>query len=114
MWKHNTHDIIFTLIIDDFGVKYMKKADAEHLMTTLHELYSVSKDWEDAPYCGLTIAWDYIKNPVDISIPSYIEHALQCFEHPQPSHPQHAPHAWQKPQYSATMQYALHLTIPLP
>jgi hypothetical protein len=106
LWKHDTRDISFTLVVDDFGVKYTKKADAEHLMSTLRELYSVSEDWEGARYCGLTIAWDYIQKTVDISIPGYIERALQRFEHPQPSRPQHAPHAWQKPQYGATTQYA--------
>ncbi|MCK7513578.1 MAG: hypothetical protein MZV70_62525 [Desulfobacterales bacterium] len=61
LWKHDTRDIIFTLVVDDFGVKYTNKADAEHLMSTLRELYSVSEDWEGARYCGLTIAWDYIQ-----------------------------------------------------
>jgi hypothetical protein len=32
LWRHTTHDIAFTLVVDDFGVKYTKRADAEHLM----------------------------------------------------------------------------------
>jgi hypothetical protein len=47
LWNHVTRDIIFfTLVLDDFGVKYTNKADAEHLMSTLHALYSISKDWD--------------------------------------------------------------------
>jgi hypothetical protein len=31
LFKHETNSIIFCLIVDDFGVKYIKKQDAEHL-----------------------------------------------------------------------------------
>jgi hypothetical protein len=75
-------------------------------MTTLRKLYSVSEDWTGAKYCGLTIDWDYENCTVDISIPGYIEHALQRFQHPKLHRPQHAPHAWIKPTYGATTQYA--------
>ena len=32
LWKHETRPIVFTLVVDDFGVKYVNKEDAEHLM----------------------------------------------------------------------------------
>jgi hypothetical protein len=75
-------------------------------MQTLQQLYAVSEDLTGARYCGLTIEWDYPNHTVDISIPGYIECTLQCFCHPPPTHPQHSPHAWQKPTYSAAIQYA--------
>jgi hypothetical protein len=106
LWKHNARNLMFTLVVDDFGVKFTNAADAEHLMTTLKELYTVSEDWDGAKYCGLTLDWDYTKRTVDISIPGYIERALQRFQHPTPSRPEHAPHAWQKPIYGAKTQYA--------
>jgi hypothetical protein len=34
-WKHDASDLIFTLLVDDFGIKFTKNADAEQLMTTL-------------------------------------------------------------------------------
>jgi hypothetical protein len=99
LWRHTTCDIAFTLVVNDFGVKYTKRADAEqHLMQTLNKLYKVSEDWKGTGYCGLTLAWDYDKWTCDISMPGYIAQALQCFAHPKPTRPQHAPHAWQKPQ----------------
>jgi hypothetical protein len=106
LWKHNASDLMFTLVVDDFGIKFTNTADAEHLMTTLKELYTVSEDWDGAKYCGLTLNWDYTNRTVDISIPGYIERALQRFQHPTPSRPEHAPHAWQKPIYGAKTQYA--------
>jgi hypothetical protein len=74
LWQHTTHDIAFTLVVDDFSVKYTKCADAEHLMQTLNKLYKVlSKDWEGIRYCGLTLAWDYDRRTCDISMPGYID-----------------------------------------
>jgi hypothetical protein len=74
LWQHTTHDIAFTLVVDDFSVKYTKRADAEHLMQTLNKLYKVSEDWEGTQYCGLTLAWDYDKQTAcDISMPCYID-----------------------------------------
>jgi hypothetical protein len=59
--------IIFLLVVDDFGVKYTKKADAEHLMSCpLKEYYKVTEDWEGERYCGLTIKWDYENHTCDI------------------------------------------------
>ncbi len=59
LWRHATQDLSFTLVVDDFGVKYTDRANAEHLMTMLNKLYKVSEDWEGTRYCGLTLAWDY-------------------------------------------------------
>jgi hypothetical protein len=106
LWKHNASDLMFTLVVDDFGVKYTNSADAEQLITTLKQLYAVSEDWTGTKYCGLALEWDYTNRTVDLSIPGYIERALQRFQHPTPTRPEHAPHAWQKPIYGATTQYA--------
>ena len=93
LWRHDTRDITFTLVVDDFGVKYTDVADANHLMSALKDQYKVSEDWTGAKYCGLTLDWDYARRTCDISIPGYIERALQRFAHPQPTRPQHSPHA---------------------
>jgi len=108
LWKHNTRDITFSLVVDDFGVKYTNKSDADHLILTLEKecKYQISVDWEGTRYCGLTLAWDYVARTCDVSMPGYIERALQRFHHPTPSQPEHAPHPWQRPNYGAKTQYA--------
>jgi len=106
LWKHAQRDIVFSLVVDDFGVKYTNLADAQHLMATLKLQYTASEDWEGLKYCGLTLTWDYINRTVDLSMPGYIERALQRFQHPAPTRAQHAPHTWIKPQYGAITQYA--------
>ena len=37
IFKHATHDTMFSLVVDDFGVKYTAKNDALHLIDTLNK-----------------------------------------------------------------------------
>jgi hypothetical protein len=97
LWKHHTKDITFTLVVDDFGVKYTDKKDAEHLMACLKENYVVKEDWEGTRYCGLTIKWDYTRRLCYISMPGYITRCLQRFAHLVSKTPTHSPHAYTPP-----------------
>ena len=106
LWTHKTRKIKFSLVVDDFGIKYENKADAEHLLQTLRNKYPISVDWSGQLYCGLSIDWNYEKRHVDISMPGYVKAALHKFSHPQPTHPEDAPHIWTKPTYGAKIQYA--------
>ena len=106
LWAHKTRNIKFSLVVDDFGIKYNKKADAEHLLQTLRNKYQISVDWTGQLYCGLSIAWNYEQRHVDISMPGYVDNALHKFSHPEPEQPEDAPHAWNRPTYGAKIQYA--------
>ena len=44
-WTHEWQPISFTLLVDDFGVKYVGKEHADHLVRLLKENYEISKDW---------------------------------------------------------------------
>jgi hypothetical protein len=78
LWRDTNTNLVFSLVIDEFGVKFTNKRDADHLMSTLQQLYRVSTDWDGQRYCGLTLEWDYDKRTCDIlSMPGYIERALQ-------------------------------------
>ena len=37
LWTHITRPIQFTLLVDDFGVKYTIQKDAEHLLSVLEK-----------------------------------------------------------------------------
>ncbi|NNE46316.1 MAG: hypothetical protein HKN37_06620, partial [Rhodothermales bacterium] len=106
LWRHRERDTKFTLIVDDFGVKYTSDDDAEHLLSTLRKYYRVTTDWSGTRYAGITLDWDYDNRTVDLSMPGYIERCLQRFEHPPPTRPEHAPHAWQTPTYGKRTQLA--------
>lgn len=106
LWKDENSSLMFTLVVDDFGVRYDNKSQADKLLQVLQKKYRVSCDWTGARYIGLTINWDYINGTVDISMPGYINRALQRFGHTKPKRPEHSPHEWTTPNYGARQQYA--------
>jgi hypothetical protein len=107
LFTHKTRKgLMFSLVVDDFGVQYIRREDAEHLATTLRLLYEISIDWTGTKYLGLTLAWDYNARTCDISMPGYIARTLQRFKVGAQTRAQHSPHAWMKPQYGAKIQYS--------
>ena len=44
-WTHAWRLIRFTLVVHDFGVKYVEKEHADHLVQVLKEQYETSEDW---------------------------------------------------------------------
>ena len=96
----------FSLVVDDFGVKYVGKDNANHLIQALKKIYTISINWYGALYYGLSIAWDYSFRTCKILMPSYLTEALNKFQHPPPLRQQESPHAWKKTVYCADVQYA--------
>jgi hypothetical protein len=105
LWKHDTRPISFSLVVDDFGVKYVGREDAEHLMECIKNNYNISSDWKGSAYCSLTLEWDYKNRTVELSMPGYIKAALHKYQHAAPTRPEHAPHTWNPPVYGAKTQY---------
>ena len=56
IWKHTTKPITFSLVVDDFEVKYARKENDDHLIQALKKLYTISMDWTGSLFCGITIA----------------------------------------------------------
>jgi hypothetical protein len=46
LWLHKTCQIAFSLIVDDFAVKYVGKHHADHLRNALLQNYELATDWE--------------------------------------------------------------------
>ena len=69
MWEHVTRPTKFCLCVDDFGIKYFSKDDADHLLNALRQHYDITTDWTGKNYCGLTFHWNYIEQYVDVSMP---------------------------------------------
>ncbi len=67
LWKHNTSPISFSLVVDNFGVKYVGKENAQHLLDTVQHYYKCSCNWKGEQYCGLTLKWDYKGKKVHVS-----------------------------------------------
>jgi hypothetical protein len=44
-WRHKWRPISFTLVVDDFGVKYIGREHVLHLIKVLKGHYEVEEDW---------------------------------------------------------------------
>jgi len=85
LFTHKWRPIAFSLVVDNFGINYIGKEHAEHLLAMLEEHYTISTDWTGSTYLGLTLDWNYNNHTVDISMPGYVEKALQRFQHTAPT-----------------------------
>jgi hypothetical protein len=106
LWLHHTRPIAFTLVVDDFVVKYVGKQHADYLRNALLKTYELTTDWAGTVYSGITLKWDYKNRTCDISMPGYVSNVLSKFQHDAPKHPQHTPSRYVTPVYGAKNQYA--------
>jgi hypothetical protein len=114
LWMHNTRDIKFALVVDDFAVKYTDEADVNHLKMALQTvdpetgkpMFEVSADMSGSRFIGLTIDWDYDKRKVHLSMPGYVAKALKRFHHQKPTKLQHQPYPHAPVKYREKVQYA--------
>ena len=105
LWRHTSRKTTFTLCVDNFGIQYFSKPDADHLMDAIQDTYECPIDCKGTQYCGLTLACNYNEKYVDISMPGYMKKALKKFNHKPPKCPEHAPHDWTSPIYGQQTQH---------
>jgi hypothetical protein len=111
LWKHITRPVSFTLVVDDFGVKYVGKEHVDHLIASIKKKYELTEDWTGDLYCGIKLKWDYDARTVDLSMPGYIKKVLQKYKHRMPKSPQHCPYSPSPKQYGAKAQSPLPVDI---
>eukprot|EP00804_Cyclotella_cryptica_P029869 CCRYP_010778-RA/>CCRYP_010778-RA protein AED:0.27 eAED:0.27 QI:0/0/0/1/0/0/3/0/269 len=89
LWSHKQRPIQFSLVVDNFGIKYTGQANEHHLLTVLEEHYNVTANWTGTPIH----AWLCGQSP-------------KQFHHPKPTSPQDAPFPSIPINYGAKKQYA--------
>ena len=80
LWLNEWRTILFSLVVDDFGLKYVGEENAKHSVNALVEHYKISQEWSDKKYCGLTLEWAHEARKVHVSMPGYVQDALQRFK----------------------------------
>jgi hypothetical protein len=55
LWKHKTRPISFTLVLDNFRVKYVGREHVTHLTACIKEKYELTKDRTGDLYCGIKL-----------------------------------------------------------
>ena len=53
LWTHATNTTSFTLVVDDFGVRYTSTENIHHLLNDLKDLYKITIDWSGLHYIGI-------------------------------------------------------------
>jgi hypothetical protein len=107
LWRHESKPITFFLVVDNFGVKFVNKADVDHLISSIKQTYKLTKDWTGNLHCSIMLSWDYVNRTVDISIPGYIKKKLQEYKHVMAEKLQTCPHSPEPKQFGAESQAPL-------
>jgi hypothetical protein len=100
LFRHATNGVAFTLVVDDFGVKFPDPAGADDLIRCLQLYYTLTIKKNATKYLGLTIAVDNVAREVRMSAPGVIAKALQRFA-PHSTAVARSPAVYQPPRFGA-------------
>jgi hypothetical protein len=106
LWRHKWRQILFVLIVDDFGIDYVDKVYAEQLLTALRSHYNITADWSGTKFSGMDLMWDYTARTCQATMKGYITEVQARCGHPTPTKPVHSPHLHREIIYGAKEQYA--------
>jgi hypothetical protein len=106
LWRHKWRPIMFTLIVDDFGVEYVGEEHAIHLRDTIKEHYDLTENWKGNLYSGINLDWNYSKRTCRLSMEDYIETVLTKYNHKRPKKPVLSPYKAAVINYGAKIQYS--------
>ena len=105
LWKHKRRPIQFSLIVDNFGVKYVGKEHIDYLIQSLKKHYGKTTiDWARTLYAGITLNWNYQERWVDASMPGYVEKLKARFGHKQTSRDKNSPYQAPSKVFGAKVQ----------
>jgi hypothetical protein len=107
LWRRETRPISFTLVVDDFGVKYVNKEDVDHLIASIKPTYSLTEDWTGNLYCGIALEWDYKNGHIDISMLGYMKKKMQEYGHTMPKRLQPCLYSPEPKKYGSEAQAPL-------
>ncbi len=110
LWYNGTCLILFTLEVNNFGVKYINNDNVKHLIARLKTTYTLTEDWTGDLYCGISLGWDYANRTVavDISMMGYIKKKIQEYGHLVPGRRQKCPYSPELKKFGSNAQ------VPLP
>ncbi len=109
LWYHVSRPISFTLVVDDFGVKFVGKEHTDCLIASIKSTYNklTEDSWTGSLYCGITLDWDYVGRTVDISMPGYIKKKLQEDKHSFPGRIQYCAYSPKPKRFGVDAQAPL-------
>ena len=82
LWTHATRDTKFTLVVDDFGIRYTSTENIMHLLDALKDLYKITINWTGA-HIWIDFEWDYTNRICNMLMKKYVLKALTRFKFQQ-------------------------------
>jgi hypothetical protein len=55
LWRHESKPLTFTLVFDNFGIKFVNRANVDHLISSIKKTNTLTEDWMGSLYCGITL-----------------------------------------------------------
>ena len=81
LFVNQTNGVAFTLVVDDFLIKYKDREAVDHLLTVLRELYTITTEvGATQKSVGITLHHNKAQRYIDMSIPGYVKKAIQRFK----------------------------------
>lgn len=115
LFVHETRDIAFALVTDDFLIQVVHDADLQHLIDTIQSKYKFKVDQMAKQFIGINLKWDYKRREVELSMDGYVKQALLEFKHNTPKHMHYGPSIITRPSFGKTTQMVpIDETAPLP
>ena len=105
LFTHVLRDISFTLVINNFGIKFTIKQDCDYLIKMMREKYKFKVNYEAKQYIKIHLQWDYVKREVVCSMEGYVTKALEELEHIFPKKHFYRPSNTRPPTYRSKIQY---------
>ena len=105
-WKHKTKPNQFVLVVDNFGIKYLKREYLDHLIQLLDKYYDVYVNLDGKEFVKIQLDWDYKSRKVHFSMVPYLQKALQQFNKIVPTKRKDSPYPYTEPKSSAKQQFA--------
>ena len=59
LWSHKWRPVQFILLVDNFGIEYVGKKHALHLLKTLEQNYEITTDCEGTKFAAIELTWNY-------------------------------------------------------
>ena len=103
-YRHVWGLIMFSLVVDDFGVKCQGIQQAKYLKEALDKYYGVDVDWKGRLFCVITLNCNYNMRHVELSVPGYVQRNRTKYQHANPKNLQHSPYQAQPIQYGIKVQ----------
>ena len=106
IWKHESNEILFALVVDDFGTKPTSESATSHLLQALRDKYQITVDPSGTKFLSFVLDWDYPARKVYLLMPNYVWHVLNRLQHYLSTCLQHASHLHNKPVYDQKIQFS--------